>query len=85
MTEADLADECRILRDGGEVKEGGEEVVDDAVGGGGKRASPILPWGCALGEGEVVEDVAGEKMGEFLERALGKKMEAGLKVADIVM
>ena len=85
MTESDLADECRILRDGGEVKEGGEEVVDDAVGGSGKRASPILPWGCALVEGEVVEDVVGEKMGEFLERALGKKTEAGLKVADILV
>ena len=59
--------------------------MDDAVGGGGKRPSPILPWGCTLVKGEVVEDVAGEKMGEFLERALGKKTEAGLKVADIVM
>jgi hypothetical protein len=54
MTEADLADECGVLRDGWEVKEGGKEVVDDSVGVGGKRASPILPWGCALVEGEVI-------------------------------
>ena len=66
MTEADLADKCRILRNGWEVKEGGKEVVDDSVCGGGKRAIPILPWGCALVEGEVIYDVAGEKMGEFL-------------------
>ena len=26
----------------------------NAVGVGGKRASPILPWGCALIEGEVI-------------------------------
>ena len=51
MTEADLADECRVLRDGWEVKEGGKEVVDDAAGVGGKRASPILPWGWRLGRG----------------------------------
>jgi hypothetical protein len=49
-----LADECGVLRDGWEAKEGGKEVVDDSVGVGGKRASPILPWGCALVEGEVI-------------------------------
>ena len=54
MTEADLADECRILRNGWKVKEGGKEVVDDAVCGRGKRAIPIVPWGCALVEGEVI-------------------------------
>ena len=80
-----MADECRILRDGGEIKEGGKEVVCDVVGGCGKQASPIFPRGIALVEGKVVEDVAGEKMGKFLERALRKKTEAGLKVADIVM
>ena len=48
MSEFDLADEDRALRDIWKVEEGGKEVVDDTVGSSRKWACPLLPRGVTL-------------------------------------
>ena len=46
-----------MFREGGEVKEGGEKILSDAIGCSSEGASPILlGWG-AMVKREVVEDV----------------------------
>jgi hypothetical protein len=52
-----LTDEGRAFRECGEIEEGGEKVLNEAIRGGSKGASPLLPRGGALIEREVVEDV----------------------------
>ena len=71
-SEAKLADEdggwwdCRLVGEGGE--EGGYDVVNVGCEG----SIPLFPLGVGVGKREVVEDVGGEEVWEFLYEALGE-------------
>ena len=54
MAEADVADEGRVLGYRGEAKEGGKEIVREAVCVGGERAIPIFPRGVGMVKGKVI-------------------------------
>ena len=70
MAEADVADEGRVLGYRGEAKEGGKEIVREAVCVGGERAIPIFPRGVWVVEGKVIQYVGSEEVGDLLQDAL---------------
>jgi hypothetical protein len=54
------------------VGEGGEEGGYDVVNFGCEGSVPLFPLGVGVGKREVVEDVGGEEVWEFLYEALGE-------------
>jgi len=50
--------------------EGGEEIGDDGVDVGSEGAIPFFPGGVGVVEREVVENIGGEEVWEFLDEAL---------------
>ncbi len=58
------------MGEGSGPDEFGEEVCDDGVCGGSQGTIPICPVGRWVVWVKVVQDVAAEKMGEFLNEAL---------------
>ena len=62
--------------------EGDEEGGDDVVNVGCEGSVPLFPFGVGVGEREIVEDVGGEEVWEFLYEALGEEAELGLFIRD---
>ncbi len=79
-----MADEDGIAGCRGQVKESGEKRRDDIFNGGCKWSVPLFPVRGGIVDGEVVEDVGREEVGEFLHKALGEEAEPSLFIGNRV-